>query len=121
MKQFKEKYIETLENMASLAQNCCENKIRVAVIDSGVREEDPEIMAAHAKKRIRKYRNFSGPDPNHCEDEVEGGHGTMVARLLLDVAPAAELYIAKVSRQKSIPKKELYRIADVGYSVSRVA
>lgn len=37
----------------------------------------------------------------------------MVARLLLTVAPEAELYIAKVSNQSKMPKNQLHRIASV--------
>lgn len=37
----------------------------------------------------------------------------MVACLLLDVAPEAELYIAKVTEGEKIPKTKLYQIADV--------
>ncbi|KAL6693875.1 peptidase S8/S53 domain-containing protein [Trichoderma pleuroticola] len=36
----------------------------------------------------------------------------MVARLLLKVAPKAELYIAKVSDQEKMPKNQLHRIAE---------
>jgi hypothetical protein len=121
MKEFKDKYIKIHQNTVRRARVFPGDKIRIAVIDSGVRSEDPDIMAADATKRIRDYRNFTSLDPSDCEDEVEDGHGTLVSRLLLDVAPMAELYIAKVSRQRSIPRKELYRIADVSNIASYIA
>ncbi|KAI1086170.1 peptidase S8/S53 domain-containing protein [Rostrohypoxylon terebratum] len=85
-------------------------KVRIAIIDSGVRNEDIEIAAAKANKQIVGYRNFTSSDPDDCEDHIN--HGTMVTRLLLDVAPEAELYIAKVSNQKKLPKSQLHCIAE---------
>ncbi|KAK4082401.1 uncharacterized protein Triagg1_2213 [Trichoderma aggressivum f. europaeum] len=87
-----------------------EKKVRIAVIDSGVKEEDAEIAAAAITERIRGYRNFTSPDINNCEDQID--HGTRVARLLLTVAPEAELYIAKVTDATRIPKNQLHRIAE---------
>jgi len=86
-------------------------KIRIAVIDSGVRKDDSKIAGWRTRGKIAGCRNFSSLDFNDWNDEVN--HGTMVSRLLLDVAPEAELYIAKVSNQKTIPKNKLYCIADV--------
>ncbi|PTB51390.1 hypothetical protein M431DRAFT_19399 [Trichoderma harzianum CBS 226.95] len=109
MKDFTTKYISPLA-LSDDVKPCPERKVRIAVIDSGVKEEDAEIAAAAVKQRIRGYRNFTSPDLNDCEDQVD--HGTMVARLLLTVAPKAELYIAKVTDQKKMPKNQLHRIAE---------
>lgn len=86
-------------------------KIRIAVIDSGVSINDPIIRSARKHEKIRKCRNFSSLNPDDCDDRL--GHGTMVARLLMDVAPEAELFIAKVSSdtEQYIPKSKLYCIA----------
>ncbi|KAK4065581.1 hypothetical protein Trihar35433_7701 [Trichoderma harzianum] len=109
MKDFTTKYISPLA-LSDDVKPCPERKVRIAVIDSGVQEEDSEIAAAAVKKRIRGYRNFTSSDLNDCEDQVD--HGTMVARLLLTVAPEAELYIAKVTDQEKMPKNQLHRIAE---------
>lgn len=113
MKKFTENYISPLQKstIPGGGNLCLGKKVRIAVIDSGVQEEDPEIAAAKVTKRIRGYRNFTSADRNDCEDEI--GHGTMIARLLLTVAPEAELYIAKVSTQERIPKNQLYHVAEV--------
>jgi hypothetical protein len=113
MTKFTGKHISTLQNytLSDQPEPCPREKVRIAVIDSGVREEDVEIAAAVATGQIRGCRNFTSLDPNDCEDHIK--HGTMVARLLLTVAPEAELYIAKVSNQKKMPKSQLHRIAEV--------
>ncbi|KAI9654675.1 MAG: hypothetical protein M1821_005882 [Bathelium mastoideum] len=71
--------------------------VRVAIIDSGVDESDQMISGAINKKRIIEQKDWtgSGRDDTH-------GHGTHVARLLLDLAPNAELYIAKISESKCL-------------------
>ena len=114
MVEFKRKYMDPLKNFETPDGPSPKNKIRIAIIDTGVRAEDPLIITAREEETIRICRNFATPEHDEWEDEVENGHGTLVARLLLEVAPEAELYIAKVSREKTIPKKELYRIAQVG-------
>ncbi|QYT06299.1 Peptidase_S8 domain-containing protein [Trichoderma simmonsii] len=107
MDKFTETYISPL---STLSGTWPREKIRIAIIDSGVREEDAEIAAAEETQRIRGYRNFTSSNLNDYEDQI--GHGTMVARLLLNVAPEAELFIAKVTDQKIIPKNQLHRIAE---------
>lgn len=88
-------------------------KIRIAVIDSGVEKDDPVIKPDLRDGQIQECRNFSSQDPNQWDDKV--GHGTMVTRLLMRVAPNAELYIAKVTSdtEYGIPKNKLYCIAEV--------
>ncbi|KAL5089320.1 hypothetical protein Trisim1_005882 [Trichoderma cf. simile WF8] len=108
MEKFIEDYISPLA-LSDHVKPWPERKVRIVVIDSGVKEEDAEIAAA-ATERIRGYRNFTSSDLNNCEDQI--GHGTKVARLLLTVAPEAELYIAKVTEEKFMPKHQLHRIAE---------
>ncbi|KAL7954001.1 peptidase S8/S53 domain-containing protein [Trichoderma compactum] len=112
MEIFTEKYISplALSDDVRRIRPWPREKVRIAVIDSGVRKEDAETAAAEVTQRIRGYRNFTSSDLNDCEDQV--GHGTMIARLLLTVAPQAEVYIAKVTDKKIMPKNQLYRIAE---------
>jgi subtilisin family serine protease len=113
MKKFTENYISPLQTSIPRGGGnpCLGKKVRIAVIDSGVTKEDPEIVAANVTQRIRGYRNFTSANRNDYKDEI--GHGTKIARLLLTVAPEAELYIAKVAVQEKIPDNQLYHIAEV--------
>jgi hypothetical protein len=88
-------------------------KVRIAVIDSGVSIVDTIIKRARKNGKIRKCRNFSSLNHDDVDDKL--GHGTMVARLLMLVAPEAELFIAKVSSdgEQIIPKSKLHCIATV--------
>ncbi|OPB44813.1 hypothetical protein A0O28_0089510 [Trichoderma guizhouense] len=109
MEEFLGKYIRPLA-LSDDFRRWPKEKVRIAVIDSGVRREDAEIAVAESTQRIRGYRNFTSSDLDDCEDQI--GHGTMVAHLLLTVAPEAELYIAKVLDQKTMSKTQLHRIAE---------
>ncbi|EXA53633.1 hypothetical protein FOVG_01375 [Fusarium oxysporum f. sp. pisi HDV247] len=76
-------------------------RIRIAVLDSGVDDTDPKIRFALKFGRINadKIKSFIG-QPNEWQDTY--GHGTHVTRLLLETAPAAEIYIGKICIGKMI-------------------
>ncbi|KAF2230733.1 subtilisin-like protein [Viridothelium virens] len=90
---FNQRFIEHLRGRDSKNfPERLQNPIRVAVIDSGVSENDPKISAAIEQKRIVERKNWTESSYNDTY-----GHGTHVAKLFLTVAPNAKLYIAKVS------------------------
>jgi hypothetical protein len=87
-----------------------QEKIRIAIIDSGIDDNDTIIDTAIEERRIKACQGFM----NGVDDYKDCyGHGTHVARLLLELAPQAELYIAKVSNGKSINPPDLNRISEV--------
>jgi subtilisin family serine protease len=85
-------------------------KIRIAIIDTGI-DDDDDILIETAREcgRIKACRGFVNDPDNHKDFH---GHGTHVARLLLEMAPSAELYIAKVSDKGSINATDLNRISE---------
>ncbi|GAM36684.1 hypothetical protein TCE0_018f05966 [Talaromyces pinophilus] len=93
-----------------------QRNIRVAIIDSGIlshehcedlQELDPLIYGA--QKRIIGRRSWVG-DESDCNDTC--GHGTHVARQFLEVAPHADLIIAKVSSNMAVPLKHIHYVAE---------
>jgi hypothetical protein len=84
-------------------------KIRIAVLDSGVDELDPKIRAAIKSKRIKSGKSWV--DTAYNTDNY--GHGTHVTRLLLDTAPRAEIYVAKICVNKNINDDFMPGIAEV--------
>ena len=112
MDSFLDAYIRNIRPEDALPEHC-KNRIRIAILDSGIASNDTILRAAHRRKDIQDCRNFGPGNPRDCEDIV--GHGTMVARLLMDTAPNAHIFIAKVTSggEHHIPKNELYRIAKV--------
>jgi hypothetical protein len=85
-------------------------KIRIAILDTGIDSDDILIGTALENGRIQEARGFVGDDKDFNDKH---GHGTHVTRLLLRIAPTAELYVAKISDSKHIDAKDLHRIPKV--------
>lgn len=83
-------------------------RIRIAVLDTGIDTTDKMIRSA-SRSRIKDKRSWVGSIQNY-EDEY--GHGTHVTRLLLKMAPAAEIYVAKITNGKTVDTKDMGRIAE---------
>ncbi|RTE85326.1 hypothetical protein BHE90_000079 [Fusarium euwallaceae] len=81
--------------------------IKLAIIDSGIDLDNPRIRAR--KEQIGDTRNWTSDQPDECDDGC--GHGTHVTRLILEVAPAVKVYIAKVSQRKKLDSKVSGQIA----------
>ena len=69
--------------------------VRIAILDTGVNSSHPEIQKeVKPGGRIREYKGFPEAfDP--LADQT--GHGTHVTSVLLQTAPHAALYIARVA------------------------
>lgn len=92
---------------------CRRERIRIAIIDTGIDNEDIHVEIARDVGRIKDC-NCRGFVKDADDYQDRHGHGTRVARLILQLAPSAELYIAKISNDKSIESKHLNRISEVG-------
>lgn len=91
-----------------------QHPIRVAIIDSGIDSKDLGV-SKHAHRIIEK-RNFTSPQTESYDDS--DGHGTMVTRLLLEAAPLAQVYIAKITDSGFIPASRFRCLARVSLSSS---
>lgn len=115
-----DKFAETIELLAEenpsapLWAPWRADKIRIAIIDTGIDNTDNIIKGALDDERIKECCGFvngpdAAPDPNDVQDKF--GHGTHVARLVLNAAPSAEVYIAKIADDKTVNRTDLHRIA----------
>ncbi|KAK2752267.1 pfs domain-containing protein [Colletotrichum kahawae] len=80
--------------------------IRIALLDTGIDTDDRMIKSA-MKKNIVETRSWVGES---CHDTY--GHGTHVARLLIKMAPSAQIFIAKITDNKNVDPKDMWRIAE---------
>jgi hypothetical protein len=89
-------------------------RVRIAVLDSGIDEEgDTMIHYAIKAGRINPNgKSFVGGRPGDWMRD-SCGHGTHVTRLLLKTAPAAEIFVAKICTGKLINSESLPGIAQV--------
>ena len=70
--------------------------VRVAILNSGIDMSNPYLRKV--KSRIKKTKSWVD-GPGH-EDEV--GFGTHAAALILRIAPAAEIFSARISRHRPL-------------------
>ena len=82
-----------------------DKRVRVAILDTGVDFTHPIISAARKNKSIASqcFPGSAGtlPSPNSLDTLGDAhGHGTHGASVLLQTAPNASLYIARVTDQE---------------------
>lgn len=89
-------------------------KIRIAVLDSGIRDTDTILRTAIRSGLINpsKSRSFVSQRPEDWREDTHG-HGTHVTRLLLQTARASEVYVGKICRGKMIDEEFMSGIAKV--------
>lgn len=114
--------------------------VKVAILDTGIDRNHPDFQHPRSKpkkgimspvrgeenqiKRIKASQNFCD-DRKDVEDVTDiDGHGTHVAGIILQLAPAAELYIARVcegdesygrssvTSEANVPNKQLKQSVD---------
>ncbi|KAF9772457.1 hypothetical protein IL306_009842 [Fusarium sp. DS 682] len=106
-------YIESLrENPLPEGQE--HDKIRIAVLDSGIDESLAKLRFAIKAGRINRSKSKSFVDRPESWRRDSHGHGSHIAQLLLQTAPAAEIYVGKICTGKVINKEYMPAIADVG-------
>ncbi|QKX64567.1 uncharacterized protein TRUGW13939_11742 [Talaromyces rugulosus] len=104
------KFFGTIIKKARNSSDSRRKKIRIAVIDTGIDDEDDILIkGARDSGRITNCRGFTTGNNGDYKDV--NGHGTHVARLILQVAPEAEIVIAKVSDGSTMKPSEYRRIA----------
>ncbi|KAI0180728.1 pfs domain-containing protein [Hypoxylon sp. FL1284] len=86
----------------SLAPPCASSAVKIAVLDTGIDLSHPDIEA-RSENIKGKYNWLNERFRNGVHDR--NGHGTFVSGILLDYAPDAHLYIAKIAEARpSSPK-----------------
>lgn len=122
MKVFREAYIDTLPEPRG--NRDIDKPVRVAVIDTGFFIEEPTMMSdgdyflsgSDVSERVKDKQNFFShndeePDPDDWKDRH--GHGTLVARLVLQFAPRAEVVVAKISDSKTLGATRAMQLVNV--------
>ncbi|OCK74584.1 subtilisin-like protein [Lepidopterella palustris CBS 459.81] len=90
-------------------QNRLQSPVKIAILDTGVDLNHPD-MDARDNQIKGKYNWFNERFKKMVPDHV--GHGTHTAGLLLDYAPDAELYIAKIAEDKPSDPRMIAKAID---------
>ncbi|KAL7922387.1 hypothetical protein ACQKWADRAFT_78429 [Trichoderma austrokoningii] len=70
--------------------------VRIAILDTGC---DLTLKSFQAAKCFKGWRDFAVEPPSETEVD-EYGHGTFMARLVMQIVPGCELYIARVAQTR---------------------
>ena len=70
--------------------------VRIAILDTGC---DLTLKSFQAAKCFKGWRDFAVEPPSETEVD-EYGHGTFMARLVMQMVPGCELYIARVAQTR---------------------
>lgn len=84
-------------------------RIRIAVLDTGY---DPQAIFFDRDRtpRIKGWKDCVERDQIHKDDD---GHGTHVLSVLMQVAPAADIYVARIARSTSDLPNSSANVAEV--------
>lgn len=94
-----------------------EDKLRIAILDTGVDMSHPEISAQKARIKKRKAWVQASTHKLQAEDEDVHGHGTHATALLLRLVPHADIYFARVSSKdgpepSAVAEVDVYLVDD---------
>ena len=90
------------------------SKIKIAILDTGVDHKHSYIAGAKHGEVLKECCSFVGPSEGATDDtrtQDSEGHGTFIVGLITQLAPCAEIYVAKISETRDVPVRS--RIADV--------
>ncbi|KAK8004773.1 subtilisin-like protein [Apiospora arundinis] len=71
--------------------------IKVAVLDSGYDEDSSFFQAPVRSRKVHGWRDFVGDSADPVD---ENGHGTHTVALVMKMAPSAEIYVARIARDR---------------------
>ncbi|KAI0875182.1 pfs domain-containing protein [Hypoxylon argillaceum] len=112
---WKARYQEVYENyIAEELGSCCSAPVKIAILDTGIDLTHPDVEARI--ENIKARYNWLQAKFRHAVHD-RNGHGTFTAGLILDYAPDAELYIAKIADNKPSSPKTVAEAID--YAVNK--
>jgi subtilisin family serine protease len=85
-------------------------RVRIAILDTGYDSNSPFFSLAVRRKRLVKWRDFAKDSPEPVDDD---GHGTHMVSLAMKMAPAADIYVARVASSSAGLQDARQDIADV--------
>lgn len=88
--------------------------VRIAVLDTGVDLNHPDIEA-RLEQIKGKYNWVDEGSKGQVHDR--NGHGTCTTGLLLDFAPNAEIYVAKVAEMKLVGPETIAKVPFSGMMI----
>ncbi|KAK9777054.1 putative Peptidase S8/S53 domain-containing protein [Seiridium cardinale] len=92
-------------------------QLRIAVLDTGDDDEAVFFQISARRRRIKQWRDFY----ENSEDPIdENGHGSHTTALVMKIAPTADIYVARVTKDRASLKDSATSVAELSIApVSR--
>ncbi|KAK8071439.1 subtilisin-like protein [Apiospora hydei] len=71
--------------------------VRVAVLDSGYDEDSTFFQTPLRSRQVKGWKDFAGESADPVD---ENGHGTHTVALVMKLAPTADIYVARIARDR---------------------
>ncbi len=84
--------------------------IRIAVLDTGYDEEAVFFENPFRRRRVKQWKDWAEGSATPID---ESGHGTHTLALTMKVAPLADLYVARIAKDRASLKSAVDSIAEV--------
>lgn len=85
-------------------------RIRIAILDTGCDTESQFFNAPARKNRLEKWMDFVDNQTQPCDFD---GHGTHVLSLLMKIAPAANICVARIAKNSEDLRDRASEVAKV--------
>ena len=101
---------------SGFAANRSLERIRIAVLDTGYDPATTFFKDPDRRRRIRKWKDYVVEGSTTGQDK--NGHGTHVLSLVMKVAPAADIYVARVARDTKDLENSTGNVAKVKHLIA---
>lgn len=119
-----QEWLDNLKHISMHVVNLREQKpdhefkpVKIAVIDTGCNADLPFHKIPRRKKYIKGWKDFAGQESNNTAEKSsmtdEYGHGSLMTRLVMESAPLAHVYVARVAKHTDELDSSSDRIAQV--------
>lgn len=112
------KWLENLKKICTeVEEKRCEcqvsTSIKVAILDTGC---DPSLLPGKPERHTVKWKDFTDANNQHPQDKC--GHGSLMARFVLECAPSAEIIVARIAKDIDGLEQSQPKIAEVRHKRS---
>ncbi|CAJ0544410.1 Ff.00g036020.m01.CDS01 [Fusarium sp. VM40] len=117
-----QEWLDNLKHISMHVVNLREQKpdhefkpVKIAVLDTGFNADLPFYKIPRRGKSIKGWKDFTGQESNATAEEGlmtdEYGHGSLMTRLVMESAPLAHIYVARVAKHTDELESSSDRIA----------
>lgn len=110
-------FVETYIDPPNVPRDPATKRVRIAVLDTGLRVDAQDDFLRHRVKRVTMQKNFVEERSGLGGDCIDtDSHGTHVVRLLLKFAPQADILVVKVSSSRTMGSTTMNCLVKVAYT-----